>query len=174
MTAACLPSRPPVGWGVPLLLLVWACSTPALAQDRTGYILGEPRGLEMEVHIIGEVQKPGEYRVRDQATVLELLSKAGGPTAFSRLSHVTVRRVLLAPGASASPTGLAPSVEILAVDLERALRDKDAPPPLTLRPGDVVVVPKNAWHKWKDVSAIVRDVSVVASLYFLYLRATRD
>ena len=43
-----------------------------------------------------------------------------------------------------------------------------------LQPGDVVFVPKNSWHKWKDVSAVIRDVSVVASAYFLYVRATRN
>ena len=67
-----------------------------------------------------------------------------------------------------------PGVQILHVNLERSMRDRGAPPPPILRPGDVVLVPKNAWHKWKDISAIVRDVSVVASVYFLYLRSTRD
>ena len=44
----------------------------------------------------------------------------------------------------------------------------------TLQPGDVVVVPRNGFSKWKSVAGILRDLSVVASAYFLYLRTTKD
>jgi len=156
------------------VLLLAACLSPAiaLAQDRTGYLPGEHQGLEMMVHIIGEVQKPGEYRVPDQTDLLELLSKAGGPTQFSRLSAISVRR---APAGrlAAMAGGTAPRVEIIRVNIDEILRKKDVAPPL-LQPGDVVLVPKNSWHTWKNISGVVRDVSVVATAYFLYARSTRN
>lgn len=145
---------------------------PAAAQDRTGYITGQPAGLEMLVHIIGEVQKPGEYQVRDQTDLLELVSKAGGPTQFSRLSAITVRRIMSARTAAASSREQ-PRVEILHVDLDKVMRDRAATPPPVLMPGDVVFVPKNTWHRWKEVAGVARDISVIASAYFLYLRATK-
>jgi hypothetical protein len=157
--------------GLALSLLL--CSVPcvARAQERPGYIVGEPQGLEMLVHIIGEVQKPGEYRVGDRTDILELLSKAGGPTQFSRLGAVTVRRMaLVRPSASLSTEP--PRAEILQVNLDKALVSRDEMP-LQLQPGDVVVVPKNGWRTWKDATAVIRDVAVVASAYFLYLRATK-
>lgn len=127
----------------------------------------------MLVHIIGEVQRPGEYRVYDRTTVLELLSKAGGPTEFSRLSRVTVRRT----AGSRSPfdtVGIGEiRIEILAVNLQRAIRDNHGPRPPLLMPGDVVFVPTNSWRTWRNVAAVVRDVAVVSSAYFLYLRAVR-
>jgi protein involved in polysaccharide export with SLBB domain len=145
-----------------------------MAQERTGYLLGEEQGLEMIVHILGEVQKPGEYRISDKTDLLQLLSKAGGPTQFSRLSGVTVRREH-DPRLSSTPArGSSFPVEILHVNLDKTMQSSKAMPPPLLKPGDVVLVPKNALHKWKEVSAIVRDISVVASAYFLYLRATRD
>lgn len=159
-----------------LLCLLVLCLWPALAQpqERTGYLLGERQGLEMIVHIIGEVRRPGEYRVPDQTSLLELLSKAGGPTEYSRLSSVRVRRTMAVPSAADSQAGeTAPRIEIYHVNLDKLLSDRSTPLPLLLRPGDVVLVPKNAWHKWRDISAIVRDVSVVTTAYFLYLRATR-
>ena len=53
------------------------------------------------------------------------------------------------------------------------MRDSAAAPPPILRPGDVIFVPKNSRQKWLDVSTVVRDLSIVASSYFLYLRATK-
>jgi len=126
----------------------------------------------MIVHIMGEVQKPGEYRVGDRTDVLELLSTAGGPTEFSRLSSVTVRR-LLAGQPSASPSDKQePRVSIIDVNLENSWRRLNVLP--LLQPGDVVVVPTNAWHTYKKISTIVRDVAVVASTYLLYLRVLKD
>jgi protein involved in polysaccharide export with SLBB domain len=147
-----------------------AGAVPAAAQDRS-YLVGERDGLEMIVHVLGEVQKPGEYRVGDRTTLLELVSKAGGPTSFARLGGVRVRRV--ATVASGAAPGNAGPVELLDVNLDQAFRSVDAQAFL-LRPGDVVLVPKNNWQRWKDFSAVVRDLSVIASAYFLYLRATDD
>src|SRR5688572_8546323 len=47
------------------------------------YILGAESRLEIVVHVLGEVERPGEYRVTDETDVLELISKAGGPTRFA-------------------------------------------------------------------------------------------
>jgi hypothetical protein len=157
------------------ILIVFASLWPvaAFAQERSGYIHGEQQGLEMMVHIMGEVQKPGEYRVGDQTNLLELLSKAGGPTQFSRLSSISVRRV--APvQAGALTGGASPRVEIIRINMDDILRKQDIAPPPVLQPGDVVFVPKNAWHTWKNVSGVIRDVSVVASAYFFYARASRN
>ena len=154
--------------GVLGLLIALLCPCIAGAQERTGYLVGEPQGLEMMVHIIGEVQKPGEYRVHDQTDLLELLSKAGGPTQFSRLSSITVRRTsggFLAGEAT-------PKIEVLHVNLAEALHEGKRTSLPLLKPDDVVLVPTNSWHTWKDFSAILRDLSVVATAYLYYVRVT--
>jgi len=142
-------------------------------QEKEKYILGEAQKLEIIVHIIGEVQKPGEYRVLDNTNVLELLSKSGGPTEFSNLSSVTIVRVGLDYFANNGSADLNSAKRIIRVNLNDYLKKPTATPPTKLQPGDVVIVPRNSWHKWRYVFTVMRDISVVVSVYFLYLRATK-
>lgn len=137
-------------------------ASSAGAQEPGGYIVGEQRTLEMVVSVWGEVLRPGEYRVSDATDVLQLLSKAGGPTEFAKLSGVTITH---APGTG----GDKPRIEKVAIDQYLHWAKATAPP--RLEPGDVVVVPRNAFSKWKQVAGILRDLSIVASTYFLYRRA---
>src|SRR6187455_903694 len=79
---------------VPASSFAQSGSTKAVTPPPKGYLLPQEQGLEMMVHILGEVQKPGEYRVPDNTDLLELLAKAGGPTEFANLSWVKIRRVM--------------------------------------------------------------------------------
>jgi hypothetical protein len=135
-----------------------------------GYLLPEEQGLEMMVHVLGEVQKPGEYRVPDHTDVLELIAKAGGPTEYANLSWVKIRRVMpVQLSATRNVTRLNPNTAVLDVKKKGA----DSQPP-RLVPGDVVVVSRNSWFGYKRFATVVRDVAVVASAYFLYLRVVED
>src|SRR5438093_2997103 len=124
----------PPRWVVVLSLLVFGLQ-PALilAQERPPYILGQRQGLEMIVHIIGEVQKPGEYRVPDQTNLLELVSKAGGPTQFSRLSQISLRRVPGGRPFAGTADGTAPRAQIILVNIEEILHKQGAAPPPVLQ-----------------------------------------
>ncbi len=150
--------------------LTWSSVGDVAAQD---YLLGaEQNQLEMIVHIIGEVKRPGEYRVSDNTSILELLSKAGGPTEFSNLSKVSISRVQHAVSAKDTDGGsrLREGNKIIKVNIDSYLKKNNSTPPPMLQPGDVVLVARNSWSKWRNMSTIFRDVSVVFSLYFLYLR----
>ena len=153
--------------GVPIAVTVLTAAPEASAQERERYILGESTRLEILVHIMGEVQTPGEYRVPDNTNVLELISKAGGPTQFAKLGSVVVKR-----GAGFSdPTG-SEQGRVLEVDLEDYLTKEKAKPIPVLQPGDVVTVRSNSLSTWRTIFSMARDLSVVASLYLLYVRTT--
>ncbi len=148
-------------------------SQDAIAQDSKGYFVDKPVGqLQMIVHIVGEVKSPGEYQVSDNTNVLELFSKAGGPTQFSKVSGITISRVQHAIGGeSTNGNGrLEAGNQVIKVDLDKYLKKRNATSPPVLKPGDVVLVPRNAWSRWRNVSTILRDISVPVSLYFLYRR----
>jgi protein involved in polysaccharide export with SLBB domain len=150
-------------------------STRAVTPPPKGYLLPQEQGLEMMVHILGEVQKPGEYRVPDNTDLLELLAKAGGPTEFANLSWVKIRRVMpVELSSTRNVTRLSPTVSVLDVNLQSAWKKKQNGAVPRLVPGDVVVVSRNSWFGYKRLSTVVRDVAVVASAYFLYLRVAQD
>jgi protein involved in polysaccharide export with SLBB domain len=159
-------------------LAVGCCATALHAQDRERYTLGEEQKLEIQVHIIGQVQKPGEYRVPDGTNVLELLSRAGGPTEYSDLSEVMVTHTIqVHPTEPSSPHGGAGGAEgsrVSRVNLQAFLTLSKPQTLPVLQPGDVVTIPTNSKSTWKFVSGILRDLSVVASAYFLGVRAFKD
>ncbi len=146
-------------------------SLPSFAQD--DYLVGEQdQRLQMIVHVIGEVKKPGEYRVHDGTNILELFSKAGGPTEFSKLGKVTISRVqheVATTGVNGNGR-LRAGNQIIRVNLDDYLKRNSTTSPPLLKPGDVVLVPRNGWSKWRNTAVIFRDASVIISLYLLYLR----
>ena len=166
------------------LFLVVLFSVTVFGQDQDKYIIGSEKKLEMIVHIMGEVRKPGEYRVEDSTNLVELISKAGGPTQYSNLGGVRITRIGLMSSASNGGNGKSdrsamPNYQvgkrILKININDYLNNenyRDRVP--TLRPGDVVFVPRNAWFRWRNVVSVARDLSVIASVYFIYLRATKE
>jgi protein involved in polysaccharide export with SLBB domain len=79
------------------------------------------------VTIVGEVKNPGPYEVKEGTGLVELVNKAGGPTELAALTRVTVRH----------------KDENQEVDVRSAVTDGAAEPPVSLRAGAYVVVPKN-------------------------------
>ncbi len=163
--------RSNIGLSALVALAVWM-TAPARAQERDQYIMGESGRLEMVVYIIGEVKRPGEYQVPDNTNLLELISKAGGQTEFSNLGAVTITRLahnVAANGANGNGR-LHTKNRIIRYDVKAYLsKSVDNPPPV-LKPGDTVLIPRNNWHKWRTAFTIIRDLSVIASVYLLYLR----
>jgi len=112
--------------------------------------------LSIEVHLWGEVTRPGVYRVPLGTNVMELISQAGGPTEFSNLSKVKLTHRGLSGGST---------IEI--VDLARYTEAKGAVSIPVLGPGDLVTVPRNVRHAWESSIKLVGDVVIIANLIFL-------
>ena len=113
--------------------------------------------LSIEVHLWGEVSKPGVYRVPLGTNVLELVSLAGGPTEYSNLSKVKLTR--RASGGTASI--------VETVDLAQYTDAKGKPLIPMLAPGDLITVPRNFRHAWERSIKLVGDIVIVANLIFL-------
>lgn len=144
-----------------------APAQPTTPQDK--YRIGLENRLEIVVHVMGEVMNPGEYRVTDDTDVLELISKAGGPTRFANMGGVYLRR--------REPFDSVPKVgdeKLVECDLTSYLKNKNEPAPPLLYPDDVVTVPRNKMAKWSTAFVLVRDIAVVVSTYLIYLNIVED
>ena len=158
-----------------VVIFLFGANNTTFAQEKNRYLPGEGNTLEMFVYVIGEVENPGRYRVRDDTNLIELLAEAGGPSEFSNLSAVTITHAPIESAAgSEEEMLLAQDNRVIKYDINAYLKGANSSTPPVLKPGDVVLVPKNKWNTWRTVATVLRDISVVASAYFLYLRATRD
>jgi hypothetical protein len=155
-----------------IFILVSFMGFSAIAQEQRNYLLGEERKLEIIVYILGEVKNPGEYRVNDNTDLAELIARAGGTTDFSNLKHVTITRSFYTKNGNSSSASF--QKKVIKADVQAYLKGSENKPLPRLAPGDIVHVSKNKWYAWKNAATVVRDLAVVASAYFLYLRATND
>lgn len=86
--------------------------------------------LYNQVHVIGQVDKPGVYELKNGLTLMSLLSEAGNPRQNARLSSAYVLR----------------EGRQMPVNLHAALIDGKADSSVLgfqLQPGDVLVIPEN-------------------------------
>jgi len=111
--------------------------------------------LLIEIHVWGEVNKPGLYRIPDGSTVLDAISEAGGPTQYAALS-----RVKLTHPVDVKPRGQ-------RIDLDRYIAGRDTTVLPVLRPGDMINVPRNTRFFWKDAIQILADVAIIVNVYYL-------
>ncbi|MBN1352211.1 SLBB domain-containing protein [candidate division KSB1 bacterium] len=154
------------------------------------YLFGEKEKLEMIVHIWGEVKEPGEYRVSDNTDVLELISKAGGPTEFSDLKEVILTRERSPSQASkrtaasssllASKNGVAqPDVaeapvffnkRVIKLNLKSYLEKEQIEALPLLQPGDVIRIKRNSWSRWQTAIRIASQVAIIVQAAYYFSR----
>lgn len=114
--------------------------------------------LQVVVHIWGEVRNPGEFFVPAGTNVLELVSKAGGPTEYGNMSKVKLTRSL-------NETDRA-----ITIDLNDYLGKQHAEPLPMLQTGDVVRVPRNSWSRWRTLINVVADMAIIANVYYYWFQ----
>jgi polysaccharide export outer membrane protein len=144
-------------WAVLTLLTVNVFAQPSDFK-KDDFYLGQNQQLEIEIHVWGEVNRPGVYRVPDGSTVLDVISRAGGPTQYAALGRIKVSHTL----------GQNPRTE--KSDLDKYLSKEKADTLMVMMPGDAVMVPRNARFFWKDAVRFVADLAVIANVYYLISR----
>ncbi len=121
------------------------------SQER-GYIQTE-RGVEVMVQVWGEVRNPGIYYLPLGSTPLELISAAGGPTRYAKLSKVVLIR------------GEGKERKIV-VDIDGYVKGKNMELPV-LRGGDIIIVPANVWYIFSRIAILAGQVAAVVGAIYL-------
>ena len=164
-------------------LFLSTCLSQQEVVKKDQYQIGPDERLLITVHIFGEVRIPGEYLVPDDSNILELISKAGGPTEFSNLSNVRITRGLTGISNVTKNFKKSESTynkkipfkkynkQVIKIDLKRLLDDEKYHTTLpTLQPGDIIRVSRNAWFTWQAVIRLISQVAIVVQLWYWYSR----
>lgn len=105
-----------------------------------------------KIYVLGQVNRPGQYSLKDNTTILSAVSLAGGAN-----DRGSVRETVLLRGDPANP-------ERIKVNFKKLFDTGDMSQDLVLSPGDVVVVPDSKKFDWNRVSQLV---STVVNLSYL-------
>lgn len=174
-------------------IIILCITSSGLSQEKSdqgiqitkeSYLIGEEKNLEIIVHIWGEVKNPGEKRVPDGTNILELISKAGGPTEFSNLSKVVLfSNQNLHGGHQEVPQLTDKQDKFISEDLEKLrqfgkveidvnkyLRHGQSRNLPRLFPGDVVNVKRNTWYKWQAFMRVASQMAIIAQVWYWYSR----
>ena len=113
----------------------------------------------MRVTIIGEVARPDMYQVSKEASLLDILKLAGGPTSNADLERVTIIRET--PKASES--------QQQTIDLEKVLTEGKFQLLPPLKADDTIFVPrmKPKRNLRGMIVSVARDVSTIVMTYLL-------
>jgi polysaccharide export outer membrane protein len=117
---------------------------------------------ERWVYVFGEVSRPGRYDFRGGDRVVHALAQGGGMLATARESAVTLLRSE-ADGAD----------HVYQLDFGR-LHDRVVPQDITLRPGDVIFVPKSRFRTITDFAKEFLDVLGRSATTTLVLKDLSD
>jgi len=112
----------------------------------------------IRVTIIGEIARPDIYQVSREASVLDVLKLAGGPTSDADLERVMVIREKSGEGQKR-----------LNIDLEKVLTEGEFQLLLPLQQDDTIFVPRSKPKRniWGTVVRFAADISTIALAYLL-------
>jgi hypothetical protein len=134
------------------LLLLCTASAWCISGGGEGYVIPgvETGEVLMNVHVWGEVVRPGTYQVPFDADLVAAISEAGGPGGEADLGGVRL---------------VYEGIEI-EYDLDDFLEGAGEPVP-ALRPGATIYIPRRSFEWWKEAIDIGYKVLVAVNLIWL-------
>jgi polysaccharide export outer membrane protein len=101
--------------------------------------------LSQQVYVVGEVRSPGPQNLKHASTLLEILVKAGGPTAEAGWEVVLVRASDIPASPQSTTEGTRDSNTTIRVDLAQ-LMSGELPHPIQVFSGDTIYIPRAAFY----------------------------
>ena len=154
------------------VLLSFALISPALAQvdqlnmatrmmagRSVNYYYAKPGDITITVSIWGFVQRPGLYEVASSTDLVNLISLAGGPNTYAKLSDIEVVRT------SKNENGTY-TRRRFRVDLSKLTKVTEDQ--IKLKPGDVIYVNHTRWYTVKEIFSVTSGLAILStSIYYI-------
>jgi len=121
-----------------------------LADGDTIYI---PEDTQNWYYVLGEVMRPGRYRLKENINVIDAISEAAGSSQRGNLKGTCIVR------------GDLKNPQHIKVDFSKLIKSADLAQNIKLQPGDVVYVPETSKLDWSKIASVVS--AVVNSSYLL-------
>jgi len=101
------------------------------------------------INIFGEVKVPGDYYVRSEDNLANLLAQAGGPTNEGTLSRIRIINI----------------GEERRVNFKEAIKNAGDMDKLALKPGDIVIVPRGFMSAFQEWSVLFSLGTLILQIY---------
>lgn len=115
-----------------------------------------PEDTTNKFYVLGEVMRPGQFKLKEDMTVMDAISTASGPTQRGILNGT----VLIRGGGDPSKPA-----ERIKLDLGSFISKADITQNIKLAPGDVVYVPETSKPDWSKVSQVVSTIFNTSYLF---------
>lgn len=148
-----------------------------LRQDMTHNITLQPgdslfisEELNNKIYVLGDVTNPGAFPVKDEPTLLQALAMAGGPVqrgpATAKTIHIVRRggntdtQQIVASAGKVEP--LPNGGLLVTVELQSLMQPTGLARNLTVRPGDVIVVPQTS------LSGLQFVINILSGIFWIF------
>jgi protein involved in polysaccharide export with SLBB domain len=114
------------------------------------------------VYVLGDVSRAGEQEYVEGKSVLDYVGAAGGPGPRAKRKETVIVRTI---GGSAPSAG---EQQILPAHLDQYLAGKKPKTPVTIQPGDIIVVPSATIRGWQELAQLIFTVRSLTTGLFLF------
>jgi protein involved in polysaccharide export with SLBB domain len=111
---------------------------------------------QTSVYVIGEVGRPGEQEYVEGKNVLDYIGAAGGPGARAKRKETVVVRTV------------GTQQQIMPARLDQYLKGKTPENPVTIQPGDIILVPTASIRGWQEIAQVMFIVRALALGFLVF------
>ncbi len=102
-----------------------------------------------KVAVMGEVNRPGVYLVKETDGFFEVLALAQGTTSKADLSRAKIQR----------------GDEVITINIKNALNQRKTLKETGLQSGDIIIIPKKFWPSLMEIYYVVATLGLIWSVY---------
>ncbi|MCD6580124.1 SLBB domain-containing protein [bacterium] len=123
--------------------------------------VGSDDKLIIKINVWGQVQKPGQYDVEYDSSIIQAISKAGGFNDYAHLGRIKVIRMVKG------------KKKIIKVNIKNYLKTLETKKLPKLENGDIIYIEKNAKKDWVNFVTFVSQIAIIVNVIYILVNSTK-